>query len=226
MAARESAGRAAAGDSQCDAATRSPSTALHTVCEEARCPNLHDCWSRGTATFMVAGKNARAAAGSAASKRSATRSRPIPTSRSDLAAAVERMGLAHVVITVVNRDDLPDGGADHYKRCVEAVHERLPQVTIELLSSDLQGDEAALRHLLDGIPLAVFAHNVECVPRLDRAGARPAGVVRAKPARAAAGEAAAARSVDQEQHHGRPGRNGRRSDATRCGGCATRTSTC
>jgi lipoic acid synthetase len=86
----------------------------------------------------------------------------------ELAAAVERIGLAHVVITVVNRDDLPDGGANHYKSCVEAVHERSPHVTIELLSSDLAGDEAALAHLLDGIPLAVFAHNVECVPRLDR----------------------------------------------------------
>jgi lipoyl synthase len=78
------------------------------------------------------------------------------------------MGLSHVVITVVNRDDLPDGGASHYKRCVEAVHERLPRITIELLSSDLGGNDAALAELLNGIPLAVFAHNVECVPRLDR----------------------------------------------------------
>ncbi len=93
---------------------------------------------------------------------------PDPREPQELAAAVERMGLAHVVITVVNRDDLPDGGADHYKRCVEAVHERLPAVTIELLSSDLAGDETALSHLLTNTPLAVFAHNVECVPRLDK----------------------------------------------------------
>jgi lipoic acid synthetase len=73
-----------------------------------------------------------------------------------------------VVITVVNRDDLADGGADHYKRCVQAVHNRLPQVTVELLSSDLAGNDAALVHLLADIPLAVFAHNVECVPRLDQ----------------------------------------------------------
>jgi lipoic acid synthetase len=77
------------------------------------------------------------------------------------------MGLSHVVITVVNRDDLADGGASHYRRCVEAVHDRLPNVSVELLCSDLGGDDAALRQLLDGIPLAVFAHNVECVPRLD-----------------------------------------------------------
>jgi len=78
------------------------------------------------------------------------------------------MKLEHVVITVVNRDDLVDGGASHYKRCVEVVHDRLPHVTIELLSSDLAGDDSALQFLLDRIPLSVFAHNVECVPRLDR----------------------------------------------------------
>jgi lipoic acid synthetase len=84
-----------------------------------------------------------------------------------LADAVQRLRLEYVVITVVNRDDLPDGGAAHYRRCVEAVHARLPEVGIELLCSDLAGDWNALASLLDGVPLAVFAHNVECVPRLD-----------------------------------------------------------
>jgi lipoic acid synthetase len=144
------------------------SNALHTVCEEARCPNIHDCWSRGTATFMVAGKSCTRGCRFCSVETLRTPEPPDPDEPAHLAAAVERMGLAHVVITVVNRDDLPDGGAGHYKRCVEAVHARLPRVTIELLSSDLQGDETALRHLLDGAPLAVFAHNVECVPRLDR----------------------------------------------------------
>jgi lipoic acid synthetase len=141
---------------------------LHTVCEEARCPNLNDCWSRGTATFMVAGKECTRGCRFCSVK---TRRAPEPPDAQEpeaLALAVERMQLSHVVITVVNRDDLPDGGASHYKRCVEAIHERVPQTTIELLSSDLQGDEKALAALLDGIPLAVFAHNVECVPRLDR----------------------------------------------------------
>lgn len=141
---------------------------LHTVCEEARCPNLNDCWSRGTATFMIAGKACTRGCRFCSVE---TVRRPAPLDENEpqeLAAAVERMGVTHAVITVVNRDDLPDGGADHYKRCVEAVHERLPQVTIELLTSDLAGNEAALNHLLAGIPLAVFAHNVECVPRLDR----------------------------------------------------------
>jgi lipoic acid synthetase len=80
---------------------------------------------------------------------------------------VERLKLAYVVVTVVNRDDLVDGGAGHYRRCVEAVHRRAPAVGIELLSSDLAGNWAALESLLVGLPLAVFAHNVECVPRLD-----------------------------------------------------------
>jgi lipoic acid synthetase len=141
---------------------------LHTVCEEARCPNIHDCWARGTATFMVAGRSCTRGCRFCSVD---TLRNPEPLDADEpahLAAAVERMQLAHVVITVVNRDDLPDGGASHYKRCVEAVHERLPNVTIELLSSDLQGDERALAQLLDGVPLAVFAHNVECVERLDK----------------------------------------------------------
>jgi len=85
-----------------------------------------------------------------------------------LADAVARMGLRHAVITVVNRDDMPDGGAGHFRRCLDAVHRRTPQVTLELLSSDLAGSGTALRRLLAGAPIDVFAHNVECVPRLDR----------------------------------------------------------
>jgi lipoic acid synthetase len=141
---------------------------LHTVCEEARCPNLNDCWSRGTATFMVAGKECTRGCRFCSVETLRAPEPPDANEPEQLAAAVEEMGLAHVVITVVNRDDLDDGGAGHYRRCVEAVHNRLPSVTIELLSSDLGGDHDSLRNLLDGIPLAVFAHNVECVPRLDR----------------------------------------------------------
>jgi lipoic acid synthetase len=141
---------------------------LHTVCEEARCPNLNDCWSRGTATFMIAGKECTRGCRFCSVATSRTPEAPDPAEPEHLAAAVEHMQLAHVVITVVNRDDLPDGGADHYKRCVQAVHDRLPHVTIELLSSDLGGAVDSQRHLLNGAPLAVFAHNVECVERLDR----------------------------------------------------------
>lgn len=141
---------------------------LHTVCEEARCPNLNDCWSRGTATFMIAGRECTRGCRFCSVETLKNPAPPDPDEPEQLALAVDRMGLAHVVITVVNRDDLADGGAAHYRRCVEAVHERLPSVTIELLSSDLQGSEDALRQLLEGLPLAVFAHNVECVSRLDR----------------------------------------------------------
>ncbi len=140
---------------------------LHTVCEEARCPNVHDCWARGTATFMIAGKACTRGCRFCAVE---TLRQPEPLDPAEperLADAVERMGLAHVVITVVNRDDLPDGGADHYKQCVEAVQRRLPTTTIELLSSDLDGNHSALAYLLQNISLRVFAHNVECVPRLD-----------------------------------------------------------
>jgi lipoyl synthase len=146
---------------------------LHTVCEEARCPNLNDCWSRGTATFMVAGKECTRGCRFCSVETLRQPEPPDPREPEELAAAVERMGLAHVVITVVNRDDLPDGGAEHYKHCVQAVHERLPDVSIELLSSDLAGNDEALEYLLDDIPLAVFAHNVECVPRLDRQARDP-----------------------------------------------------
>ncbi len=140
---------------------------LQTVCEQARCPNIHDCWARGTATFMVAGQ--QCTRGCRFCSVETLRQPPPPEADEPerLAEAVAQMQLEHVVITVVNRDDLPDGGADHYKRCVEAVHGRLPATTIELLSSDLDGNWQALAHLLDDIPLAVFAHNVECVPRLD-----------------------------------------------------------
>tara|TARA_B100000925_G_C21983828_1_gene463583 strand:+ start:1056 stop:1784 length:729 start_codon:yes stop_codon:yes gene_type:complete len=85
----------------------------------------------------------------------------------NLAEAVATMDLNHAVITVVNRDDLPDSGAAHYRKCLEAVRKRSPDVSLELLCSDLAGDHDALADLLVGLELDVFAHNVECVPRLD-----------------------------------------------------------
>ena len=141
---------------------------LHTVCEEARCPNIHDCWASGDATFMIAGQECTRGCRFCAV---GTIKTPPPLDDEEpqhLAEAVDSMTLRHAVVTVVNRDDLPDSGADHYKRCIAAVSERSPDVTLELLCSDLAGDMQALAHLLDGSPLKVFAHNVECVPRLDR----------------------------------------------------------
>ncbi len=140
---------------------------LNTVCEEARCPNVHDCWGRGTATFMVAGEVCTrgcrfCAVGTVKTPPELDRNEP-----SELADAVSKMGLNYVVITVVNRDDLPDGGASHYRSCVIEVARRNPDTGIELLCSDLDGNLDALESLLENLPLRVFAHNVECVPRLD-----------------------------------------------------------
>ena len=140
---------------------------LHTVCEEARCPNIHECWASGDATFMIAGQECTRGCRFCAV---GTIKRPPPLDPeepSHLAQAVASMNLRHAVITVVNRDDLPDSGADHYKQCIDAVAQTSPEVTLELLCSDLAGDLNALAHLLEQSPLSVFAHNVECVPRLD-----------------------------------------------------------
>lgn len=139
---------------------------LHTVCEEAHCPNIHDCWGRGTATFMIAGQTCTRSCHFCSVEH---RRVPPPLDADEprhLAEAIARMGLAYAVITVVNRDDLPDGGAAHYRACLDAVHARKPEVGLELLCSDLDGNEAALAALLDGAPLQVFAHNVETVERL------------------------------------------------------------
>ncbi len=140
---------------------------LHTVCEEARCPNIHDCWAQGTATFMVAGESCTRGCRFCSVETLKAPPPPDIEEPERLADAVERLGLDYVVVTVVNRDDLPDGGAGHYRNCIEAVQRRLPTTGIELLCSDLAGNWAALADLLDGAPLRVFAHNVECVPRLD-----------------------------------------------------------
>lgn len=140
---------------------------LHTVCQEARCPNIHECWAAKDATFMVAGQECTrgcrfCAVGSIKTPPPLDENEP-----NNLADAIATMGLNHAVITVVNRDDLPDSGAGHYRKCLEAVRERTPEVTLELLCSDLAGDHQDLADLLNGLELEVFAHNVECVPRLD-----------------------------------------------------------
>jgi lipoic acid synthetase len=141
---------------------------LHTVCEEARCPNIHDCWAQGTATFMIAGDACTRGCRFCSVQTLKAPPAPDPLEPQRLAAAVGRLRLDHVVITVVNRDDLADGGAAHYRRCIDAVAEAHRNCSIELLCSDLEGNHAALGDLLAEAPLAVFAHNVECVERLDR----------------------------------------------------------
>ena len=141
---------------------------LNTVCQEAKCPNIHECWSAGDATFMIAGQECTRSCRFCAV---GTIKRPPPldpTEPENLATAIELMNLNHAVITVVNRDDLEDSGASHYRLCLQEVAARCPDVSLELLCSDLAGDLEDLATLLNDLELDVFAHNVECVPRLDK----------------------------------------------------------
>ena len=139
---------------------------LETVCENARCPNRPECWSRRTATFMVLGNICTRPCGFC----SVPKGQPLHVEDDEparVAEAAERLGLRHVVITSVTRDDLPDGGAGHFARCIEAVRGRLPQSAVEVLTPDFNGDEAAIDAVIDARP-DVFNHNLETVPRLYR----------------------------------------------------------
>ena len=137
---------------------------LHTVCQSAKCPNRGECFSEGTATFLIMGdsctRNCRFCA--------VETKRPAPLDADEparIAEAASRMGLKHVVITTVTRDDLPDGGAAHFVAVIEAVRGRLPEVALEVLTSDLAGNERAVDTVSAARP-DVFNHNVETVPRL------------------------------------------------------------
>jgi lipoic acid synthetase len=138
---------------------------LETVCESARCPNRSECWTRRTATFMILGDVCTRPCGFCAVKRG----RPEAVEHDEperLAEACERLGLRHVVITSVTRDDLPDAGADHFARCVDAVRRRT-RATIEVLTPDFDGREDRVDRVLESRP-EVFNHNVETVARLQR----------------------------------------------------------
>ena len=137
---------------------------LHTVCEEAQCPNRWECWSQGTATFMIAGERCTRACGFCA----VTTAKPFALEADEperVAEAVKRMKLKHVVVTAVARDDLQDGGADHFARTIRAIRAMDPAVVIEVLVPDFNGREESLRTVLDARP-AVFNHNIETVERL------------------------------------------------------------
>ncbi|MCX7624703.1 MAG: lipoyl synthase [Candidatus Sumerlaeaceae bacterium] len=147
---------------------------LHTVCEEAQCPNRSECYAHKTATFMILGNVCTRRCAFCAVPQAIPASLPDPDEPERLADAVEQLGLRHVVITSVDRDDLPDQGAAHYVRCVEAILRRRPGTRVELLIPDFRGDEKALRTILSA-PIAVLGHNIETVPRLypvARRGAR------------------------------------------------------
>lgn len=140
---------------------------LVTVCEDAGCPNLSDCWSDGTATFMVLGERCTRACGFCLVDTSKPMA-PAADEPDRIAEAIDRMALDHAVLTMVARDDLPDGGMAHVAACVEAIRLRRPQARIETLISDAQGVDASLELLFASRP-DVMNHNVETVARLQRA---------------------------------------------------------
>ena len=137
---------------------------LHTVCESARCPNHWECWERGTATFMIGGDRCTRACGFCA----VTTAKPLPLETDEparVAEAAHRMRLRHVVITAVARDDLPDGGADHFRRTIDAVRAAVPRIGIEVLTPDFNDRDASIDVVLSAEP-EVFNHNLETVRRL------------------------------------------------------------
>lgn len=134
---------------------------LTTVCAEARCPNLSECWTRGTATFMILGQHCTRRCGFCAV--STARPEPVePDEPQRLAEAAEHLGLRHVVITSVARDDLPDEGAGHFARCVQATRRRLPEATIEVLVPDFHARSELIQTVVEAAP-EVFNHNIETV---------------------------------------------------------------
>jgi len=147
---------------------------LNTVCQEASCPNIGECFAGGTATFLIMGPGCTRACPYCDIDFDKSVRALDPSEPERLGEAVARLGLKHVVITSVNRDDLSDGGASQFVACIEQVRRRSPQTTIELLIPDLCGDWTALAAVMAGAP-EVLNHNIETVPRLYRK-ARPQGI--------------------------------------------------
>ena len=140
---------------------------LNTVCEEAQCPNVGECWNRGTATFMILGDVCTRACGFCAVKTGLPGTPPDPQEPRRVADAVAQMGLRHAVITSVNRDDQPDGGAGIFAAVIREIRARTPSCSVEVLIPDFKGDWDALQTVCDAHP-EILNHNVETVPRLYR----------------------------------------------------------
>jgi len=139
---------------------------LHTGCEEARCPNQGECWTRGTATFMLMGDTCTRSCGFCAV--ATGRPKPLdPDEPRQVAETSRRLGLRFVVVTSVNRDDLPDGGAAHFAATVRAIYAANPEAQVEVLVPDFKGDRDAVRTVVESQP-TVFNHNLETVERLTR----------------------------------------------------------
>ena len=174
---------------------------LVTVCEEAGCPNIYECWSDGTATFMINGADCTRACGFC--QVGTARPRPLdPDEPIRVAEAVARLGLAHAVITCVARDDLPDGGASAFAEAIAAIRRRTPDTTVEVLIADCKGDGPSLATVFEARP-DVLNHNIETVARLQRAVRPSAGYGRSL---GGAGPSQGCRSHHQVRHH--PGDGG------------------
>jgi lipoic acid synthetase len=149
---------------------------LHTVCQEARCPNIGECWGHRTATFMLLGDRCTRNCGFCA----VAHGRPLavdPEEPGRVAAAVARLGLQHVVVTSVDRDDLPDGGAAHFAATARAVRAAVPACRVEVLVPDFKGRLESAGEVA-GAPIDVFNHNLETVPRLYKRARAGAGYER------------------------------------------------
>ena len=144
---------------------RARQLALSTVCEEARCPNIGECWAGGTATFMVLGDTCTRGCRFCAVKTSKHGVPLDPHEPMNLGMAIAEMDLDYVVITSVDRDDLPDGGAEHFAQCIRAVRHAAPNTKVEVLIPDFRGDMAHLKKVVDAHP-EVIAQNLETVERL------------------------------------------------------------
>ena len=140
---------------------------LHTVCEEARCPNIYECWGRGTATIMILGDICTRACGFCSVKTG----KPLGIDSMEpvrTAMAVKKMNLRHIVITSVDRDDIKnDYGATIWAETIKQIHRHVPKCTVEVLTPDFQGDRVALKKVFDAKP-EIFSHNVECIERISR----------------------------------------------------------
>ncbi len=140
------------------------SLSLHTVCEEARCPNIGECWNNRTATFMILGNVCTRSCGFCA----VLTGKPTELDIDEpyrVADAAKQMGLRHAVITSVNRDELADGGASIFAATIEAIKEEVPECAVEVLTPDFKGNQDAIKTVIDARP-ATFNHNIETVPRL------------------------------------------------------------
>jgi lipoyl synthase len=141
---------------------------LHTICEEARCPNISECWGRGTATFQILGDTCTRACRYCFVNSGKPEHPPDPLEPLRLAQTAAQMGLKHVVVTSVDRDDVPDRGAGHYAATIRALKNKVPEASVEVLTPDFLGvEEEALRTVLAARP-EVFNHNIETVRRLHR----------------------------------------------------------